>query len=170
MGVFTKARGAFPAHEEETPPVDEPTDPLADLAAIVCELSDLSIDLNVQSGRLVASDVKSMPTDLRERVRRHRAELVEMLGWLRPVVKPTKKDPFLADFESMSFEEAVADFKLVGELPPCPKCGTQELWHSLAGNLSATEPGRWRCQKCDPPTRSRRYRRRVEMAKWLAAR
>ena len=31
---------------------------------------------------------------------------------------------------------------------PCAKCGTLELWQTLAGN--------WRCLWCDPPTRARR--------------
>ena len=42
------------------------------------------------------------------------------------------------------------------ELTPCPKCGTLELWQSVAGDLFGLAPGRWRCVKCDPPTTARR--------------
>ena len=45
---------------------------------------------------------------------------------------------------------AVSDdaFQVIGEVLPCPECGTLELWQSLAGN--------WRCLRCDPPTKARR--------------
>lgn len=40
------------------------------------------------------------------------------------------------------------DYIDAGELTPCPKCGTLELWQTLADN--------WRCLYCDPPTTARR--------------
>ena len=40
------------------------------------------------------------------------------------------------------------------ELDSCPKCGTLELWQTLAGN--------WRCLRCDPPTTAHRLAERAE--------
>jgi hypothetical protein len=37
---------------------------------------------------------------------------------------------------------------------PCPKCGSLELWESMAGC--------WRCMLCDPPTAALRLLERVE--------
>jgi len=39
------------------------------------------------------------------------------------------------------------------DVDPCPKCGTLELWQTLAGN--------WRCLRCDPPITARRLRERA---------
>jgi len=46
--------------------------------------------------------------------------------------------------------------QVIGEVVPCPKCGTLELWQSAAGDLFGLTPGWWRCVKCDPPTAARR--------------
>ena len=54
-----------------------------------------------------------------------------------------------------------------GELSPCPKCGMLEPWQTIAGN--------WRCQRCDPPTKTvqlleavERIRRRQQARKkWI---
>ena len=46
------------------------------------------------------------------------------------------------------------------ELPEaCKRCGSLELWQSLAGDLSGMTPGKWRCVQCDPPETARRSRR-----------
>jgi hypothetical protein len=42
----------------------------------------------------------------------------------------------------------------IGEVAPCGKCGSIELWKSMAGT--------WRCLNCDPPSVARRLRRRAE--------
>ena len=45
------------------------------------------------------------------------------------------------------------------EPDPCPDCGGLELWE--------TETGRWRCMKCDPPTKATKA---LERAKQLRRR
>lgn len=49
------------------------------------------------------------------------------------------------------------------DVPPCPRCGSYELWESMAGN--------WRCMRCEPPHKSNllehkaaRYQRLAEEA------
>jgi hypothetical protein len=37
---------------------------------------------------------------------------------------------------------------------PCSQCGSLELWETLAD--------RWRCCKCDPPTKSRKWAEKAE--------
>ena len=50
-------------------------------------------------------------------------------------------------------------WKAAVELPEaCERCGSLELWQSLAGDLSGTAPGKWRCVRCDPPETARRLR------------
>lgn len=41
--------------------------------------------------------------------------------------------------------------------PPCPKCGSLELWQTVTGN--------WRCQSCDPPNMRRADRLSRDAAK-----
>ena len=43
--------------------------------------------------------------------------------------------------------------QVIGEVAPCPECGSLELWESPARGPT---PGRWRCTNCDPPTAARR--------------
>lgn len=50
--------------------------------------------------------------------------------------------------EPVGPECELVDYIDASGLTPCPKCGTLELWQTLAGN--------WRCLHCDPPTTSRR--------------
>lgn len=46
------------------------------------------------------------------------------------------------------------------ELPAaCRRCGSLELWQSVAGDLFGVTPGRWRCVQCDPP----------ETVRWILA-
>ncbi len=58
------------------------------------------------------------------------------------------------DPEASESDEAI---EVIDPPDPCPKCGTLELWQSLAGN--------WRCLRCDPPTKARRLRERTARLK-----
>lgn len=44
-------------------------------------------------------------------------------------------------FERAELSESVPTWEDESPTDPCPKCGTLELWQTLAGN--------WRCQHCD---------------------
>lgn len=37
----------------------------------------------------------------------------------------------------------------IRDVTPCPNCGSLELWETMAGT--------WRCLRCDPPTRWRKF-------------
>ena len=52
--------------------------------------------------------------------------------------------------------------QVIGEVFPCPECGSLELWQSAAGDLFGLTSGRWRCMKCDPPTTAWRLAEAVE--------
>lgn len=53
------------------------------------------------------------------------------------------------------------DSQVIGEVVPCPECGSLDLWQAAAGDLFGLTPGRWRCMKCDPPTAARRLKQLV---------
>lgn len=63
------------------------------------------------------------------------------------------------DWKPESDEDWVS-FVDVREVEACEQCGSWEVWETLAGG--------WRCQKCDPPTASRRFfaRRRDPQSKY----
>ena len=46
------------------------------------------------------------------------------------------------------------------EVPPCPKCGSYELWQDMAGT--------WHCMKCEPPHRSNLIVRKAARFRRLA--
>ncbi len=48
------------------------------------------------------------------------------------------------------------NFDVMPNPAPCPRCGSLELWESMAADIGGIEPARWRCLKCDPPTKARR--------------
>ncbi len=52
--------------------------------------------------------------------------------------------------------------RIIDPPDPCPKCGSLELWESMAGDLFGLTPGRWRCLRCDPPAQSRRLCKRAD--------
>ncbi len=54
------------------------------------------------------------------------------------------------------------DSQVIGEVVPCPECGSLKLWQSAAGDLFGVTPGRWRCINCDPPTAARRLAEATE--------
>jgi len=49
------------------------------------------------------------------------------------------------------------DFGELPDVPPCPTCGSLKAWQSMAADLHGIAPGRWRCLKCNPPTKSRAW-------------
>jgi len=53
------------------------------------------------------------------------------------------------------------DFEGLPEVPACSECGGLEAWEPIAGDLFGATPGRWRCLKCDPPTKARRLAEKV---------
>ena len=128
--------------------------------ATIERLADLLIDLDragirelVRDGNTLRFRPRSAVTaDLAGRLKAHKPAL---LAILRPAGapdgaittsaagkgEPAKSRPGAAP-EGLRWEDCLD--------PPdqCPKCGTLELWQTLAGN--------WRCLRCDPPTTARR--------------
>ena len=66
-------------------------------------------------------------------------ELVERLREHKAEVVAVIADPWPADYN---------------EPEPCEKCNGLDLWETFTG--------RWRCSKCDPPTRARRLLEKAE--------
>jgi len=74
-------------------------------------------------------EVDDVPVELAGSVKAHEAELISILR-----------------FETASVTGTLD--ALIDPPAPCQKCGSLELWETLARN--------WRCLRCDPPTKSRR--------------
>ena len=66
-------------------------------------------------------------------------ELLDRLKEHKPEVMAVMADPWPA---------------VEAEPAPCPKCGGLALWENPLG--------RWRCMKCDRPTRAERWLKRAE--------
>jgi len=54
-------------------------------------------------------------------------------------------------------QHADADLEVIDLPAACPECGRLEMWQTLAGN--------WRCERCDPPTKSWELMRLAERLK-----
>ena len=102
-------------------------------------LARLGIRIEAHGDRLRYSPRSAVTPELADRMKAHKGELLAIL----------RRDP-----EAGETDEGI---EVIDPPDPCPKCGTLELWQSLAGN--------WRCLRCDPPTKARRPRERAARLK-----
>lgn len=122
------------------------------LDTIVAELFARNVRLVVHHGVLHFSPA-DLPAELLAGLREHKAELAAML------TPPTDddRDGFESDFES-HLENGLDPFEnAIEPPPPCPSCGTLELWQTLLGD--------WRCLRCDPPLEAARWRGNAQRLK-----
>ncbi len=106
---------------------------------LIAELDRLGIRIEADGDKLRYSPRSAMTPDLVEGMKTHKAELLV-------IMQPE------AHNDVAGWDDAI-------EPPdPCPKCGTLELWQSVAGDPFGQTPGTWRCVRCDPPTTARRLR------------
>ena len=126
-------------------------------ADLKTDLDRLGIRIEAHGDRLRYSPRSAVTPDLAARMKAHKGELLAILR--RDTEAPTIDLPDALfppdDPEAGETDEAI---EVIDPPDPCPKCGTLELWQSLAGDLFGRTPGRWRCVKCDPPTTARRIR------------
>jgi hypothetical protein len=112
------------------------------LDMLIAELVSRNVRLTVCAGQLRYSPTDLLP-ELVAGLREHKAELVAMLT-----------PPIESDIESNlddDFDEELDPFeRAIIPPPPCPSCGTWELWQSLLGD--------WRCVNCNPPLEAARWR------------
>lgn len=112
------------------------------LDMLIAELVSRNVRLTVCAGQLRYSPTDLLP-ELVAGLREHKAELVAMLT-----------PPIESDIESNlddDFDEELDLFeRAIIPPPPCPSCGTWELWQSLLGD--------WRCVNCNPPLEAPRWR------------
>lgn len=75
-----------------------------------------------------------------------------------------RAQPFLPQYSHFQFEDREPDEQVDAIIPldPCPKCGSLELWQSLAGDLCGRTSGTWRCVHCFPPIIAWRLRELAE--------
>ena len=106
---------------------------------LMIDLARLGIHIEAHGARLRYSPGSAVTPDLTRRMKAHKGELLAIL----------RRDP-----EAGEPDEGI---EVIDPSDPCPKCGTLELWQSLAGN--------WRCLRCDPPTKARRQRERAARLK-----
>lgn len=115
---------------------------LADCAARGVELS-LASDGGLTIDAPEAALTPELLTDLRE----HKAQLVAMLT---PPIESDIENGIDDGFDG-DFDEELDPFeRAIIPPPPCPSCGTWELWQSLLGD--------WRCVNCNPPLEASRWR------------
>ncbi|NQT39186.1 MAG: hypothetical protein HQ581_16935 [Planctomycetes bacterium] len=118
--------------------------------SLLMDLVRLGIKLEAHGDRLRYHPQGAMTPDLIDRLRTHKAELLAALRSAvdpdgvatAPVTgEPAESGPEAAP-EAIRWEDAIHP------PDPCSKCGSLELWQTLAGN--------WRCMRCDPPTTAQR--------------
>ena len=146
---------------------------------ILADLAHLGIRIEARGDRLRYWPRSAMTPDLVEQMKAHKTEL---LAALRPenaaiaLLCPWCKGPDLADAETglrcvacdriawvPHVEGGLVRVDHIGDeeidLPdPCEECDSLDLWQSVAADPLGVLPGRWRCQRCDPPETSRRMR------------
>ena len=91
----------------------------------------------------------------------------------KQVVEPVKPPPPAVTFKGVPIvfdphiganEAVIVPAEPAGVLeeidppPPCPRCGSLELWESPRSPAGST----WRCLRCDPPVRARAWARKAE--------
>ncbi|GAA4435812.1 hypothetical protein [Bremerella cremea] len=99
---------------------------------VIDTLTSQGIRLVVEGNRLRYHPKESINDDQVELLKTHKQQIICLLS--RP--EPTDEASWPDTIDGHALE-------------PCPKCGTLELWENLAGN--------WRCLRCDPPTRWRKF-------------
>ncbi|GAA4420240.1 hypothetical protein [Bremerella cremea] len=107
------------------------------------QLAQLLADCDTAGVRLIPTGPDQLKIDapqaaltpeLIERLKTQKASLLQILKTVRQDIPDQEAWPETIDGHA---------------LEPCPKCGTLELWETLVGN--------WRCLRCDPPTRWRKF-------------
>ena len=154
-------------------------------AKLMTDLARLGIHIEAHGDRLRYSPRSAVTPDLEHRMKAYKGELLAILRrdpeapaidltdatqvWQAaldrlegdPLFPPDVMEGLRAadarwadDPEAGETDEAI---EVIDPPDPCPKCGTLELWQSLAGD--------WRCLWCDPPTKARRLRERAARLK-----
>jgi len=145
---------------------------------LITDLARLGIRIEAHGDRLRYSPRSAVTPDLADRMKAHKGELLAILRrdpdaqvieltdatavWQTALDRLGGDPQFLPDvMEALRVADARWDepeaqdsIQVIDPPDPCPKCGTLELWQSLAGN--------WRCLRCDPPTNARRLRERAD--------
>jgi len=127
-------------------------------AELLADLTQLGVEVVAHEDRLRFRPRSALTPGLVERLRTHKEEL---LAILRPTVFPDGATTALAAGEAETAEsrpdaapEVIRWEDCLDPPDPCAKCGSLELWQTLAGN--------WRCLRCDPPTTATRLLEQVQ--------
>lgn len=154
---------------------------------LVSDLARLGIRIEAHGERLRYSPRAAATPALIHRMKTHKGELLAILqrdsettvigpnetaqAWQADAARRKDDPPFPPDAleELQAADTPIADetqeeTDAIDPPAPCPRCGTLELWQSLAGN--------WRCLRCDPPSKARRLREQAaadgrEPASWI---
>lgn len=128
-------------------------------------LTGLGVVLLADGVRLRYSPRSVVTADLLDQLRRHKAELLDVLTMskcadaaeVQPRVVGRVDDTDLPKTPPPGPDGWPDGCIDPATLTPCATCGRLELWQSLAGN--------WRCLHCDPPVVADRLRDRAAQLK-----
>lgn len=157
------------------------------VSELIAELTTLGVEVGQEDGRIWYRPRSAVTPALKDRMRVHRGEL---LAILQPEVNAPDIDPtdavavWQAALDKLEgdpiFPSDALDalraadvrwgndtqgdpWEAAIELPEaCPRCGSLEMWLSVADDVFGATPGKWRCVRCDPPEAGRRLRKLVE--------
>ena len=125
---------------------------------LITDLARLGIRIEAHGDRLRYSPRSAVTPDLTRRMKAHKGELLAILRGDTPEASAdTALHAAVAD--DPETYDAGESIEVIDPPDPCPKCGTLELWQTLAGN--------WRCLRCDPPTKARRLRQQLSRFAFL---
>jgi len=143
---------------------------------ILADLAQLGVQLKAHGDRLRFFPRSAVTTEMAERLRSHKHELLAVLRVPAPVrgqstihcpdcrsanLLETDAGVQCGDCGAMAWiqigremvraDVAAEDRRVIDPPSACAVCGVADLWQSLAGN--------WHCRVCDPPTVAQRIRK-----------
>ena len=137
---------------------------LADLLA-ECDAHGIRLIVARDGGLTIDAPQDALTPDMLDWLKAHKADLLTLMRPEAPDAdRPLRDDPFADWIEQRGQDgelswthpdHASDNTETIDPPDPCPKCGTLELWQTLAGN--------WRCLRCDPPTTARRLAKQARL-------
>lgn len=113
---------------------------------LLLELARRKVGLTADGDRLRYSPRSAMTPELVVRLKEHKAAVLAIVQEAKPCEHGARRKVGDQDVNCRAEQDQGASTweSAIDPPPPCPKCGSLELWWNLLGDT--------RCMKCDPPT------------------